>query len=177
MIDLETVAKENPVLQDVVNLKPTVWINPQKDRASRAWSELELTKEDIYDADRRLRRFAPLLVKYFEDTRPLNGLIESPLKPIKNMEEVLKSEYGFKGNLYLKMDSHLAIAGSVKARGGIYEILYLAEKIALEKGLIKPEDDYSVLAEEECRKVFAQQTIQVGSTGIWGFPLALFLQL
>lgn len=173
MINLNNIVKKDRVLQDVVDLNPTVWTNPHKESVHDAWKEIDFKKEDILDADRRLRRFATLLVKYFEDTRPLNGLIESPLQSIKNMEEALKKETSFKGNLYLKMDSHLAVAGSIKARGGIYEVLYLAEKIALENGLIQSSDDYSVLAEEKSRKVFSQYTIQVGSTGNLGLSIGI----
>lgn len=56
------------------------------------------------------------------------------------------------GRLLLKQDSHLAVAGSVKARGGIYEVLKHTEDLALEAGLITLEDDYSKLATDESRE-------------------------
>ena len=65
------------------------------------------------------------------------------------------------------------MAGSVKARGGIYEVLKHTEDLALEAGLITVEDDYSKLASEECRKYFSQYTIQVGSTGNLGLSIGI----
>ena len=81
---------------------------------------------------------------------------------------------GIGGRLLLKRDSDLAIAGSVKARGGIYEILKHTEEIALEKGLLSGyDDDYAKLAGDECRRVFSQYTVQVGSTGNLGHSIGI----
>lgn len=173
MINIEKWVEKVPVLDDVVDLKATVWINPNKVDDKNAWEKIDFTEEDIYEADERLRRFAPLLMKYFEDTRKSNGIIESPLRKIGNMEDVLKGRSDFQGELFLKMDSHLAVAGSVKARGGIYEVLNYAEKLALENGLITIEDDYSELANERNREFFSKHTIQVGSTGNLGLSIGI----
>lgn len=173
MINTQEYVKKIPVLKDVVDLKPTVWINPNKKKDSVAWEDIEYGMEDILDAEKRLERFAPLLEKYFDDTKKTGGIIESPLRQIPNMEKRLREKSNFEGDLYLKMDSHLAVAGSIKARGGIYEVLYHAEKLALEEGIINIDDDYSKLADPENRDFFGKYTIQVGSTGNLGLSIGI----
>lgn len=173
MINKEEWIKKVPELKDVNELKPTVWINPKKKRDEDAWEDIDLTLEDIKDADERLRRFAPLLMEYFEDTRESDGIIESPLRRIDSMETRLKEETNFQGKLYLKMDSHLPVAGSIKARGGIYEVLHYAEQLGLKKGLITEGDDYRKLANDESREIFSKYTIQVGSTGNLGLSIGI----
>ena len=100
----------------------------------------------------------------------MGGIIESPLTAIPNMKEALASVYDtvIPGELLLKEDNALPISGSIKARGGIYEVLKHAEKLAISHGLITTEDDYAKFAQPEFSNLFAKHKIAVGSTGNFG---------
>lgn len=164
---------KNPTVEQIAKANELAWINPLLKPFAQA--SLEVTMKDIEDAEARLLRFAPFIMNRFPETADRNGLIESVLTPIPKMQEYLDQTYGsqLKGRLLLKQDSHLAIAGSVKARGGIYEVLKHTEDLALEAGLITTEDNYEKLASEESRKFFSQYTIQVGSTGNLGLSIGI----
>lgn len=167
--------KEIPVVKQISQAKEVGWINPEKILWKDAKEKLEVSSEDIDDAQKRLKRFAPFIMKCFPETVEKQGIIESVLTPIPKMQKGLEETYKVKigGRLLLKQDSHLAVAGSIKARGGIYEVLKHTEELALNAGLIKLDDDYSCLADEKCRKFFEQYTIQVGSTGNLGLSIGI----
>ncbi len=102
-------------------------------------------------------------------------IIESELVAIPAMQKRLEKEYQqpISGQLLLKKDSHLPISGSIKARGGIYEVLAHAEKLALEAGLLTLDDDYSKLLSPEFKQFFSQYSIAVGSTGNLGLSIGI----
>ena len=161
----------------VVRKEETTWINPWllPFEVTSATCELVVSDEMIADAERRLDRFAPFIQKCWPETERTNGLIESPLAPIPKAQKKLEEQYDvpIPGRLFLKMDSHLAIAGSVKARGGIYEVLKHAEDLALEGGKLVETDSYEVFAGEEMQKYLHQYTVQVGSTGNLGLSIGI----
>ncbi len=164
-------------LQQVCAGQSTAWMNPSllPFEATDALCQLIVSDSDIADADARLRRFAPFLMKVFPETVPAGGLIESPLRPIPAMQEALERTFQcvIPGKLHVKLDSHLAAAGSVKARGGIYEVLKHAEDLAMGAGLLSPDEDYGKLAEPEMRDFFSGYTIQAGSTGNLGLSIGI----
>lgn len=164
-----------PILREMQKGQEVVWINPDKVSFAESMKDCELSAEDVKDAEARLKRFAPFIMKCFPETSDRNGLIESVLTDIPAMKERIGQKYGstLEGRLLLKQDSHLAIAGSVKARGGIYEVLKHTEDLVLEQGMLSPEDDYTRLAEPEFRKFFEQYTVQVGSTGNLGMSIGI----
>jgi len=153
------------------------WINPYKlpFAFTDALYQLIVSDEDISDAEARLQRFAPFIKKRFPETQQDNGLIESPLKAIPQMQQTLEQQYGCEipGKLLLKMDSHLAIAGSVKARGGIYEVLKHAEDLCLAAGKIRLEDNYERFADPDIQAFLSGYTMQVGSTGNLGMSIGI----
>lgn len=174
-IDCKALEERFPIIKDIQAEKEVVWINPEKEEFAKSMEGAELTMADVDDAERRLERFAPFIMRCFPETKDRGGLIESVLTPIPKMQEHINQKYGsqLQGNLLLKQDSHLAIAGSVKARGGIYEVLKHTEDLALEHGLLREGDSYEKLADEACRNFFKDYTIQVGSTGNLGMSIGI----
>ena len=164
-----------PVVSDLCALKETAWVNPDKLPFAQAAAACPLTLSDIEDAAARLERFAPYLAAVFPETAATGGIIESPVQPIPRMQQVLEERSGTRiaGQVWIKLDSHLPISGSIKARGGIYEVLKTAEDIALHSGMLHLTDNYAVLAEERFRKLFSQYSIAVGSTGNLGLSIGI----
>lgn len=177
MYDPNRLIESDPAIRRVAAGEPTVWINPDylPVEVTDGLCQLVVPDSAIDDAEARLARFAPFIRRRFPETEPTNGLIESPLADIPRMQQALEQEYGctIPGRLMLKMDSHLAIAGSVKARGGIYEVLKHAEDLAIAAGKLTMEDDYARLDSEEMRDFFRQYTVQVGSTGNLGMSIGI----
>ena len=152
----------------------SVWIEKQTKGAEAVLSTLPLTRADVDDAEARLERFAPFFKKVFPETAANHGLIESPLTEIPAMRAHLNAEgAALSGRLFLKCDCDLPVAGSVKARGGCYEVLKYTEDVALARGLIKQRDDYSVFATRAFRALFSQYHLHVGSTGNLGLSIGI----
>ena len=173
-IELKPYMDSIPAVGDAARLKEVFWMNdkmvPQNEQRIT-----QVKPEQIRDAKERLERFAPYLEEVFPELKETGGIIESELREISGMKDFLNTSYSaeIEGRLMLKMDSHLPISGSVKARGGIYEVLKHAEDLALEAGLLKETDDYAVLAEPKCRDFFGRYTVQVGSTGNLGMSIGI----
>ena len=142
------------------------WKAPQADASVCG----PFSARDVADAEERLLRFAPLIALLFPETRAAGGLIESPLTETPALREAL----GVPGRLFIKRDADLPVAGSVKARGGVYEVLKHTEDLALRHGLLSGfDDDYTRLASPKARAFFAGHTVQVGSTGNLGLSIGI----
>lgn len=174
-IDINKLKNDYPLVRDLVDLKEVVWFNPNVTSTDQGLPYVGLTQNDVMDAQARLQRFAPYLMKAFPETASTEGIIESAVVDIPQMKEALEKRYNtlIEEQLRLKKDSHLPISGSIKARGGIYEVLTHAEKLAIEAGLLTTEDNYEKLFSDEFRKFFSQYSIAVGSTGNLGMSIGI----
>ncbi len=177
-MDREQVRKlmeENPTVKALAEEREILWLNPQLSKFGAVRGALALSMADVDDAEARLGRFAPFIMKKFPETAESSGIIESELREAAAMKERLRGKYGAKieGRLFVKMDGDLPIAGSIKARGGIYEVLKHTEELALEHGLLREGDSYDRLASDEAREFFSQYTMQVGSTGNLGLSIGI----
>ncbi|WP_282064224.1 D-serine ammonia-lyase [Vibrio rotiferianus] len=173
--NVNALVAEFPLVERLIGLEEVVWFNPNITTLEEGLPYVGLGAANIKDASERLKRFAPYLMKAFPETAASNGIIESNVVEIDKMKSCLEAQYGTQilGRLMLKKDSHLPISGSIKARGGIYEVLTHAEKLAIEAGLLCESDDYSKLFSEEFRQFFQQYSIAVGSTGNLGMSIGI----
>lgn len=170
-MDIDKLVVEHPVIQNMIDCDEIFWLNEK----AGTDGELPFDMKDIEDAQMRLMRFAPYIMAAFPETEETKGIIESPLVEITRMKKILEEDFQreIPGRLFLKCDSHLAVSGSIKARGGIYEVLKLAEKIAIDRGMLTESDDYAVLNEERFRQVFGEYSVAVGSTGNLGLSIGI----
>ncbi|MES9681884.1 D-serine ammonia-lyase [Bacillus sp. AFS001701] len=174
-IDIQGYIESNPILEKLVNFEEYLWLNPNLETFQKAIKKSPLTQDDVNDAGERLKRFAPYISKVFPETKDTKGIIESPLVQIPSMKQSLEKNFQqtILGELFLKCDSHLPISGSIKARGGIYEILKHAESLAIKHQLLTIEDDYSKIDSDIFRDFFSNYSIAVGSTGNLGMSIGI----
>ncbi|WP_044731479.1 D-serine ammonia-lyase [Geobacillus kaustophilus] len=167
--------REFPLLKNIMATEAVFWRNPKYRAFEQAVRTISLGERDVKESEERLRRFAPYIANVFPETRNTNGIIESSLVRIPNMQRRLEKMFqtNIEGELLLKCDSHLPISGSIKARGGIYEVLKHAEDLALANGMIAMGDDYAVMASEEFRQFFSRYSLVVGSTGNLGLSIGI----
>lgn len=171
---IKSLEKTIPQLKELCQMEDVFWINPNKETVAEANTKVKYSMKDIHDASDRLERFAPFIKATFEDTVETDGIIESFITEIPEFKSYLESFYDTKiqGNMYLKRDDSLPIAGTIKARGAIYEVLKHAETIAIEAGLLSGfDDDYTKFASEEFREFFNGRQIVVGTTGNLGISV------
>ncbi|MGY3883398.1 D-serine ammonia-lyase [Aeromonas veronii] len=174
-IDVQQLTAQFPLVQSLIALEPVTWFNPNTTTLAAGLPYVGLDNNNVADASARLARFAPYMCEAFPETRASNGILESDIAAIPAMQATLNQRYGVEvtGRLLLKKDSHLPISGSIKARGGIYEVLAHAEQLAIKAGLLREEDDYRKLFSEEFRQFFSQYSIAVGSTGNLGMSIGI----
>lgn len=174
-VQIDQLKQQFPLIETLQAYQETFWFTPHRYPLTEALEKVGLTSEDVSDAEARLARFAPYLAKVFPETQAQHGKIESDIVEIPKMQQALPSteQVQLSGAFWLKKDSHLPISGSIKARGGIYEVLAHAEKLAIEAGLLKLKDDYTKLDQDAFRTFFSKYQIAVGSTGNLGLSIGI----
>ncbi|QYM97827.1 D-serine ammonia-lyase [Dickeya ananatis] len=164
-----------PLLAPLVSRQPVCWFNPAAASVHEALGDVPLTHADVTDASQRLQRFAPFLQHAFSALQASGGIIESELVAVPTFAAAVARQAGLDTppSVLLKLDSHLPVAGSVKARGGIYEVLFHAEQLALGHGLLREDDDYRRLLDDDCQQYFRRHKVAVGSTGNLGMSIGI----
>ncbi|MCX7546973.1 D-serine ammonia-lyase [Xanthomarina sp. F1114] len=169
--DIASFVYKEPLLDKIIGLKPVTWINPNR-KTMLEMPDFSISMKDILESEGLWERFAPFFMEAFPETKNTQGILESPLKEISSMRNFLnKQNPKIEGRLFLKCDNKLPIAGSIKARGGFFEVLSHAEKLALKAGLLK--DDYRAFTSSEFKEFFNKHKIGVGSTGNLGLSIGI----
>ncbi len=170
-MEIETLKEKYPVVSDLAAEKETFWVNPDYGQQAK----LVTTQSDLFDAAARFERFAPYFASAFKETAKSHGILESPIYHLEKMKRSLtqRENYELLGELYLKADNELPISGSIKSRGGIYEVLVIAEHLAIAAHKLAYLDNYQVLDSPEFHDFFSQYGIAVGSTGNLGLSIGI----
>lgn len=152
--------------------EPFLWINPERAQANVALHEVPVALEELHEAERRWHRMRGLLAALFPELAASGGFIESPVLPVPRLQNAM-SGAGRCGRWLVKADHALPVAGSIKARGGVYEVLVHAERLALREGLISDSADRISLRSASARALFCRHRISVGSTGNLGMSVGI----
>lgn len=163
----------DPARNDVLAGRPALWLNPNLRANGIADSSLPIRATQVKEAEENWQLLAPLLQKCFPELKESRGRIQSRLIEAETLRTTLgygASEYG---RVFVKADGDLPVAGSIKARGGVYEVFMYARQMAEKRGILTPGGDITVLVGEQARGLFAQHTIAVGSTGNLGLSVGI----
>lgn len=110
--------------------------------------------------------FAVLLARLFPELEQTNGRVDSPLVSFESE--------AFAGlSVVVKSDHLLPVTGTIKARGGVFEVLSHARDLAAKQGLVAPDAPADALLAPRLREFFSSRSIVTGSTGNLGYSVGL----
>ena len=164
---------DDPARDDVLAARPTLWVNLAYRAGAIGDEALPIRPEQVDEAQRNWKRLAPLLETCFPELKATGGAIRSDLVELKGLWDALGYAAPEFGTIFVKADSALPVAGSIKARGGVYEVFLFAEQLAKSEGFLKDGEDIRQLAEPEAKAFFSRYTIAVGSTGNLGLSVGI----
>lgn len=164
---------DDPARADVLAARPTLWLNPHLRAGAAGDPGLAATPAQVRQAIADWERLAPLLAACFPELGATGGHIRSELIEAKALREALGLGGPGFGRVFVKADSNLPVAGSVKARGGVYEVFMHAEALARREGLLKAGDDIRILAGPGAKALFGRHAVTVGSTGNLGLSVGV----
>nr|WP_321455525.1 D-serine ammonia-lyase [uncultured Cohaesibacter sp.] len=156
------------ILASIKRAEPSLWCNPAYQPAPD-----ERAHGDLQEAVANWKMLAPLLQALFPELENSNGTISSDLIEVESLKAPLGYQDRSFGRLFVKADHALPVAGSVKARGGIYEVLMTAITAARASGFLSDTDPLTALASTSARDFFSHRTIAVGSTGNLGLSVGI----
>jgi D-serine dehydratase len=144
--------------------EPLLWLNPALAPAAEALAGQSLTWDNMQGAAAAFAGWRPVLRQLFPELTAAG--IESALEPLPDSAAVLG--HTPRGGIWLKRDDALPVVGSIKARGGCFEVLRFAEDLARRNGLATGED---ALLSPAAQALFGGYTVAVGSTGNLGLSI------
>ena len=92
---IRQLCEQHPIVKELIELKETMWFNPNFTTLAEGLPFVGLSQADIDDARDRLTRFAPYLMAAFPETAATHGMIESELAAIPHMQQQLEAQVSF----------------------------------------------------------------------------------
>ncbi len=134
----------------------------------------EITPGDVKNTQQEWQLLARPLGELFSELKKTGGIIDSPLKLADELQTVFAKKHDFptSAKVLLKEDNLLPVAGSIKARGGIFAVCKLAIGLAEEEGILLG-NNYAKLTAREVRQFFSDYSLEVASTGNLGLSVGL----
>lgn len=163
----------DPARADVLAARPALWINPLYRENAIGDASLPLDPHEVDAAEANWQRLAPLLAACFPELETASGAIRSDLIELNALRDALGYADAEFGRVFVKADNALPVAGSIKARGGVYEVFIFAEELARQEGLLLEGQDIRDLALPAAKGFFSRYTIAVGSTGNLGLSVGI----
>lgn len=149
---------------------PIWWPNPRALSAAEAICRCGMEASRVAEAIAAWQRYRPLIQRIFPETAADGGAMISEFVHVAGIEADIGLDHQ---KVFAKCDHALKATGSIKARGGVFEVLQFAEGVALKNGLVALNDNLSVLADPAARSFFSTLRLLVGSTGNLGFSVGL----
>ncbi len=153
--------------QAIRTQSPSFWINPELGGSPRRGEGETVDALDFQHARREWQEMQPLFAHIFAEL-PEGSRIASPLGRVG-----FDLVQGESGTILLKQDHRLPVAGSIKARGGFYEVVAHAAGIARASGLMSDSEPLTALARPEVRRLLSERRVLVASTGNLGLSVGL----